>query len=116
ALDIAVVNVAVALCVGETGSGGARVIRRARIALGAVAPTPVLAPKAGEALKGLDLSGAYPEEIDRRIKDAARLAADASRPITDIRASGEYRRHLVKVLAERALRSALESITYPEEG
>jgi carbon-monoxide dehydrogenase medium subunit len=61
---------------------------RALVALGAVAPTPLL----------LDVTGA----VDR----AGEIAAEACSPITDARGTAEYRRQVTRVLTERALRIA----------
>jgi len=89
---ISVVNAAVVL----TFDGGA--VRKAAIALGAVAPTILGVPEAEAALEGKELSE---ESIDA----AASLAAAASRPIDDLRASARYRRAMVKVMIRRALRA-----------
>lgn len=67
-----------------------------RIALGAVAPTPIRCP-AAEAL----LLGQRPEAA--LIDQAAAVAAAAARPIDDVRASAAYRRHGVDVLVRRGL-------------
>ena len=76
-------------------------IRDARVALGAVAPVPLLAGECARALSGQRLSG----ELLAR---AARIAAAESRPIDDIRGSQAFRRELVEVLTLRALRQAAE--------
>jgi carbon-monoxide dehydrogenase medium subunit len=95
-MDIAFVGVAAA--VDLDGSDG--VIREARIALGAVAPTPIRASRAEQALRGERLT-------DQTLDEAGRLAAEAARPITDVRASAEYRKEMVNVLTKRAIRQAL---------
>jgi carbon-monoxide dehydrogenase medium subunit len=95
-MDIAFVGVAAAVDL-ESGDG---VIREARIALGAVAPTPIRAPRAEQALRGERLT-------DAALEEAGRLAAEAARPISDVRASAEYRREMVNVLTKRAVRHAL---------
>jgi len=77
------------------------VCSRARIALAAVAPTPVRATAAEQALEGQPLT---PE----RIEHAAGLAVEAARPISDQRGSAEFRRHLVRVLTRRTLTQALQ--------
>ncbi len=76
-------------------------IEHARIALGAVAPTPMRARKAEKLL----MDG---EPGDQLISRAAELAASECRAITDFRASDEYRRDMVRALTARALRACLE--------
>jgi len=44
---------------------------------------------------------------DEVLEEAGRLAAEAARPITDVRASADYRREMVNVLTKRAVRQAL---------
>jgi carbon-monoxide dehydrogenase medium subunit len=73
----------------------------ARIALGAVAPTPLLASDAGAFLAGKDVTR-------ENIKEATRMAQATARPITDLRGTAEHRKHLCAVLVERALDKAIE--------
>lgn len=73
----------------------------ARIALGAVAPTPLLASDAGAFLTGKEVSR-------ENIKEAARMAQLVAMPITDLRGTAEHRKHLCAVLVERALDKAIE--------
>ena len=94
-MDIAVVGVAAALTMA-----GER-IERARVALGAVAPTPVRAPQAEAALEGQAPS----DELFARAADVS--AAECS-PIADLRGSAEFRRHIVRVMTKRMLREALD--------
>nr|WP_240940129.1 hypothetical protein [Planosporangium flavigriseum] len=89
--DFAVVSV---LATGNRGADGRW--RDVRIGLGGVADTPVLASAAGAALAGTDLA-------DDAIRAAAELAVDVIDPPSDIRASAEYRRHLVPVHVRRVL-------------
>jgi aerobic carbon-monoxide dehydrogenase medium subunit len=93
-LDIAVVGVASQL----TLAGGK--CAKARIALAAVAPTPIRATAAERALEGQTVT---PDLIER----AAGLAVEVARPIDDQRGSVEFRRHLVRVLTRRTLITAL---------
>ena len=67
-----------------------------RIALGGVADTPVLATAAGDLLSGTQLT-------DGDLAAAAAAALDVVDPPTDIRATAEYRRHLVPVHVRRVL-------------
>lgn len=101
---ISVVNVAVILRFDGDK------VAEAAITEGAVAPTIIHAPEAEEWLIGKTL---LPEVIDR----AAELAAQASRPIDDIRGSATYRREMVRVLTRRALtalRDHTEREGFPE--
>lgn len=94
-LDIAVVGVASQV----TLTGGK--CTTARIALAAVAPVPLRATDAEQALVGQPLT---PQQIER----AAELASGAARPIDDHRGSIEFRNHLVRVLTRRSLTTALQ--------
>jgi carbon-monoxide dehydrogenase medium subunit len=96
-MDIAVVGAGVALALDERGER----CTAARVALAAVAPTPLLVPEAAAAL----VDGALTEE---HIGRAAALAQAAARPISDMRGDADYRRHLVGVLVKRAVRGAVE--------
>ena len=89
-MDIAVAGAGVALSLDGDGN-----CVHARVAIGAVAPTALLVPAAGEALVGT------------RVDEAALAAAgaacsDAASPITDKRGTVEYRRKVVGVLCRRA--------------
>ncbi|MCE7928381.1 MAG: xanthine dehydrogenase family protein subunit M [Chloroflexi bacterium CFX7] len=98
-MDIAVASAGAWL---QLGPG--ETIEAARIAIGAVAPTPLMVPEAAQALVG---SPAGPQTFAR----AAEAAAQAARPITDMRGSAAQRRHLVGVLTRRALENALQRAT-----
>jgi len=69
---------------------------RFRIALTAVAPTVIFAEKAAELLCTEKISS-------KLIENASVLCAEASKPITDIRGTAEYRRDMVHLLAKRGL-------------
>jgi len=77
-----------------------KLVRGARIVLGAVAPTPIRARNEEELLVGVEAT----EEI---LEEAGRAAALECKPISDIRGSEEYRRDMVRVFTKRALRQAL---------
>lgn len=94
--DISVVNVAAGL-----GLDRGRRCEWARIALGAVAPTPMRARKA----EGLLVGQVLTPDLIERAGDAVMLEV---RPITDVRASAEYRREMSRVLVQRALRECAE--------
>ena len=95
AMDLAIVGVAAWLKMdGET-------VADARIALGAVATTPILAPDAGAYLIGKKLT-------DEVLESCGVIAMNSCRPISDVRASAEYRRDMVRVFTKRAIRKAIE--------
>ncbi len=106
-MDIAVVGAAASLTLREDGGrdhGGhdyGLKIESARIALGAVAPTPLFVPEAGEYLVGKPASPEFFEE-------AARFAQASARPISDLRGTSSFRKHLCAVLVRRALARAFE--------
>ncbi len=94
AMDLAFVSVAVLLELD-----GKDRISKARIALGAVAPTPIRVPSAEKHLEGRTLT----HEV---ALESARIAERSCRPISDLRASAEYRREMVRELCERGLLTA----------
>lgn len=91
---IAVAAAAASLKLNDDGT-----IRIARVVLGSVAPTPIFSPAAADALIG--------QKPDQALfQDAAALAMEAARPISDVRGSADYRRELIGVLTVRALETA----------
>jgi carbon-monoxide dehydrogenase medium subunit len=76
-------------------------VERAGIALTGVGPMNIRAEAAERALAGQALD-------DDAISEAARLAAEAARPRTDVRGTEEYKRNVVRVFTERGLRKAAE--------
>jgi len=95
AIDIAVVGVAVVVTLDTKGVN----IADAKIVLGAVASTPIRARQAEDIIKGKALD-------DELIQKAAQAAADEAKPISDVRGSASYRKEMVKVLTNRALKQA----------
>ncbi len=95
AMDVAIAAAAASIVVKPDGM----TCRRARVGLGAVGPTPMRAPRAEAILEGAALNR-------RLIGEAARLAAMECQPISDLRASAEYRREMIVVLVRRALTEA----------
>ena len=93
AADLAIVGVAV-VATTDLGRG-----QGVKIVLGAVAPTPMRARNAERVLDGKEIHDALVEE-------AAEAAAAESRPISDVRASADYRREMVKVFTRWAIRKA----------
>lgn len=95
-MDIAVAGAAASVILEED----LHTIHSARIALAAVAPTPLLVHEAGEYLAGRHAS---PENLAK----ASRIAREAAHPINDMRGSIAQRIHLAGVLTRRALEKAL---------
>jgi len=93
--DFATVGVAVHVAM----SNGT--VEQAGIALTGVGPTNIRAEEAEEALTAQALD-------DEAIEEAARLAAAAARPRTDVRGTEEYKRNVVRVFTARALRKVKE--------
>lgn len=97
-MDIAVVGAGAALQLDERGE----TIVAGRVALGAVAPTPLYVQEAERALIGRPV-----READAAFAEAGEIARAAARPIDDMRGTAAQRRHLSAVLTRRALRNAL---------
>lgn len=95
AIDIAVVGVAIILRMNQ------KTIDDIRIALGAVAPTPIRATKAEAVLKKTSPDSAL-------INKASVLASQEAIPIDDVRSSKDYRSEMIKVLVRRGLEKLLE--------
>jgi carbon-monoxide dehydrogenase medium subunit len=98
-LDLAIVGVASRLTLDGDGR-----IAEARVALGAVAPKPIRAPRTEALLAGRAVT-------DELIEEAGTIAASEATPISDQRASAEYRTHITGVLARRSLRAAADAAT-----
>jgi len=98
AMEIAIVCVATLLELDDAGS-----CRTVRIALGAVGPTAMRMPEAEHALLGC-------EPTQAALREAGRIAAACCAPISDVRASADYRRMLVQALVPRALARCLQRI------
>lgn len=79
-----------------------------RIAMGVVAPRPIRARKAEEALKGKVISEKLFEEIGE-------IAASESQPRDSIRGEAWYRRDMVKVLTKRAILKAVDRVIRPDD-
>jgi carbon-monoxide dehydrogenase medium subunit len=103
AMDIAMVGVAVML----TPDAGKNTVQDIRIGLGAVAPTPVRAPKTEALLRGKPLTAAL-------VKEAGALAASEASPISDQRSSAENRRWIVEALTRRGLEQTWQAATGKE--
>ncbi len=95
-MDLALVSAAVLL----TADPRREKFGQVRIGLGSVSPTPIRARETEKRLEGSPIE-------DEAIREAADVASRECRPITDIRASAEYRKEMVRVLVERAIKAAL---------
>ena len=93
-MDIAVVSAGVSLTLDEEG-----VVKSARVALGAVAPTVLLVDEAARALIGTKVDAATLERL-------AKACSAACRPIDDKRGTVEFRRKVAGVLAKRVATTA----------
>jgi CO/xanthine dehydrogenase FAD-binding subunit len=96
-MDIAVVGAGAAVTLDDDRQR----FSAARVALGAVAPTPLLVAEAGEFLAGKDVTA-------ENVFEAARMAQSAARPISDMRGAADQRKHLALVLVKRVLNIAIE--------
>ncbi len=93
-MDIAVVGAGASVVLDGN------VFAAARIALASVAPTPLFAAEAGDSLIGKPVG-------ETSIDAAAEIAKAAAKPITDMRGTAQYRRHLCGVMTRRALTRAI---------
>ena len=93
-MDIAVVSAGVSLTLDEEG-----VVKSARVALGAAAPTVLLVDEAARALIGTKVDAATLERL-------AKACSAACRPIDDKRGTVEFRRKVAGVLAKRVATTA----------
>ena len=96
--DISIVCVGVRIGLDADGT-----VNKARIALGAVAPKPIRAHAVEDLLVGKKLT-------DDVIEQAARLAEQSVTPISDQRASAEYRKEMVYVYVKHMIREAVAKI------
>ena len=97
ALDLATVGVAVITRLDGD------IIRDVKIALGAVAPTPMRARKAETLIREQKLD-------DALLDEAGLVASGEASPIDDVRSSAEYRKKIIRDLVRRAIRQAVEQI------
>lgn len=95
ALAISVINGIVSIDLDKDGA-----VSGARIALGAVGPTPLRMTAAEQMLLGRRPGDVDPKELDR-------LVGDAVSPIDDIRASADYRRYMAQVWVRRLVQNGM---------
>jgi carbon-monoxide dehydrogenase medium subunit len=102
AMDIAAIGVASVVTLGQRG----QVCEDVKIALGAVAPTPIRAYSAEDLLRGQAIT---PELVRLVAQEAQRLATS----IDDVRATAAYRQSMVAVLVQRTLERSIEMARTP---
>jgi len=98
-LAISIVNSAAVIKIDKSK----KIFTDAKIAIGAVAPTPLRAKKAEEMLIGSNIS-------NKNIENAAQAAMKEAFPISDIRSSAEYRKEMIKIAVKQVISKALEAI------
>jgi len=96
AMEIAIVGLGVAIHL----NGSDRVVSECRVAMGSVAPTVVRARGAEAILRDREITSELVDEV-------AAVAAEAARPISDVRASAQYRLDMIRVLCRQATHAAL---------
>jgi carbon-monoxide dehydrogenase medium subunit len=94
--DQGIVGVASTVMADQSGA-----CQEARIVLGNAGVIPIRAKNAEQVLKGKKLA-------DKLLEEAGEAAAGEAEPVSDIHASEEYRRHLIKVLTKRMVKRAWE--------
>lgn len=94
--DISIVGAGARITLNDDGT-----VKEARLTLASVAPKPIRVEKAEEFIVGKKLDDAV-------IREAADICADTATPITDQRASKEYRVEMVRVWSRHAIEEALE--------
>ncbi|MCP4690501.1 MAG: xanthine dehydrogenase family protein subunit M [Desulfobacterales bacterium] len=102
ALDLALAAVTIQV----EPNPGAGAIAKAAITLGGVAPTPIRARAAEALLNGLSYADAM-----KAAPEAASVAAAATSPISDVRASAEYRRAITETYVAKGLAAVLETLS-----
>jgi len=93
-MDIAVVGVGASATLNNGN------FESVRVSLASVAPTPLFVTEIGDALAGQAVN-------DESIAKAGELAKAAAKPITDMRGTADYRRHLCDVMTRRVLADAV---------
>lgn len=100
AMEIDAVNMAVNLTLEDDG----RTVKDLRLVMGSVSPRPLVSVEVPGILVGREFS-------DELVQKAAQAASGEAKPISDIRASAEYRREMVAVLARRLLQEAFSAVS-----
>lgn len=98
AMEIDAVNMAINMVLDDDG----RKIKDLKFVMGSVSPRPLVSVE----VPGIMVGQEFNTEL---VEKAAEAAAGEARPISDIRASAEYRREMVAVLARRLLHQVYEA-------
>jgi|TARA_B110000263_G_scaffold118600_1_gene103370 carbon-monoxide dehydrogenase medium subunit len=96
-MDIAVVGAGVSV----TLSNDKKNFESVRVALASVGPTPIFVEGINKEISGQEIN-------DENIRAVSNMAKNASKPISDMRGTVEFRQHLCEVLTRRALITAIE--------
>ena len=96
-MDIAVVGTGVSV----TLSSNKKNFESVRVSLASVGPTPIF-------VEGIDKEVSEQEINDESIRVVSNMSKNASKPISDMRGTAEFRQHLCEVLTRRALITAIE--------
>lgn len=97
AMDLAIIGVAAWIKMDG------KKVADVRIAMGGVGITPLRANAAEEYLKGKEIT-------DEVLEEAGKLAMGEAKPISDVRASAEYRSDMVRVYTKRAIKEAIATL------
>ncbi|MDR0518872.1 MAG: xanthine dehydrogenase family protein subunit M [Clostridiales Family XIII bacterium] len=97
AMEIDAVNMAVNIAVSDDGS-----VAEADLVMGSVAPRPLVLPDIKDILVGKKVT----DDLAEKVGDAAQAAAS---PISDVRASAEYRKDVIRALAIRLVKEAYDA-------
>lgn len=103
-MEIAIVSVAVLLALDSKRS----ILKNLRMALGGVAPTPIRIMDVEEIVKGK-------EPNKDLIHEVCQIASEKAKPISDLRATAEYRKEMIKVLTTQAIIQTLRGSGYDLE-
>jgi carbon-monoxide dehydrogenase medium subunit len=101
ALDLALVGVAIQAEPDPDGD----TLGKVAIALGGVAPTPIRVPEAEDLLTGMGYAAAL-----KAVPEASRMAVAVSNPISDVRASADYRRMITEMYVAKGLTALFETL------
>ena len=100
-VDIALVNASTSL-----SAGSSRIITRAGVALGAVSPIVIRSPQAEQLLEGQSIDSVSASDLEK----VGEITAADAKPISDVRASADYRRAMIKVMASRCIKDCIEEL------